>query len=298
MTPVLDPATVARLNRLRLAGRRRVEGRFSGAHASRRYGASLDFADYREYVPGDDLRRIDVHAYARLGKRLIKLYDAEDEAALRVVVDLSASMGFGRKLIAARQVAAALSVVATGGGDRVRVLLAGGSAQELQGGTGAAVEAGPWFRGSAALPAVDARLQGSEAGGTADLPAALRRAIGDGPRGPIVLVSDLLFEQWEDAVDTLGLGRADTCLVHVLARSDIAPDLDGDLRLADAETGAEVEVGIAQRVLSDYAEVVANWLAAVEHACGARGIAYARFVDDEPLDDFLLAALPASGILA
>ena len=287
MAPVLDPATVARLGRLRLAGRRRVEGRFSGAHASRRYGASLDFADYSEYVPGDDLRRIDVHAYARLGKRLVKLYEAEDEAALRVVVDLSASMGFGRKLELARQVASALAVVATGGGDRIRLLLAG-----------ARVDAGPWFRGGPAMAAVDARLRDTTAAGRADLVPALQRAVGDGPRGPVVLVSDLLFEDWAEAIDALGLGRADTCLVHLLARSDVDPDLDGDLRLADVETGAEVEVGLAPGTLADYADVVARWLDDVDAACGARGIACARLIDDEPLHDFLLAALPAAGILA
>lgn len=287
MPPLLGPSTVARLGRLRLAGRRRVEGRFSGAHASRRYGASLDFADYREYVPGDDLRRIDVHAHARLGKRLVKLYDAEDEAALRVVVDLSASMGFGRKLQVARQVAAALAVVSIGGGDRVRLLLSGDD-----------VDAGPWFRGSPALGIVDQRLSAAEASGRADLVAGLRRALGEGPRGPVVLVSDLLFEEWETTLDTLGLGRADTCLVHVLSRTDVDPDLDGDLRLADAETGAEVEVGIAAATLADYADVVRRWLADVDAACGARGIACARLIDDQPLDDFLLATLPAAGILA
>ena len=287
MAAVLDPALVARLGRLRLGGRRRVEGRFAGSHASRRYGASLDFADYREYVPGDDLRRIDVHAYARLGKRLIKLYDAEDEAALRVVVDLSASMGYGGKLSYAQQVAAAFAVIATGGGDRIRLLLAGDT-----------VDAGPWFRGATSLPAVDARLNAAVAGGGANLPAALRQAIGDGPRGPVVLISDLLFEGWEGAIDALGLGRADTCLVHVLARTDIAPDLDGDLRLADAETGAEVEVGVAAAALDDYAAVAARWLADVERAAGARGIAYTRLVDDDALEPFLLARLPAAGIVA
>ena len=287
MARVLEPSTVARLGQLRLAGRRRVEGRFSGAHLSRRYGSSLDFADYREYVPGDDLRRIDVHAYARLGKRLVKLYEAEDEAALRVVLDLSGSMGFGRKLAVAREVAAAFALVAAGGGDRVRVLLAG-----------AGVDAGPWFRGGVALPAVDARLEAVAAGGVADLPAALARAVGDGPRGPVVLVSDLLFDGWEHTINALGLGRADTCLVHVLGRADVEPELDGDLRLADVESGAEVEVGVAGAALGDYRDIVARWRSDVRAACGAHAIAYAPLIDDESVEDFFLTTLPATGLLA
>jgi hypothetical protein len=165
MPPVLPAATVAKLARLRLAGRRRVEGRFSGGHLSRRYGSSMDFADYREYVPGDDPRHIDTHAHARLGKRLIKLYDAEDEAALRVVIDRSASMGFGRKLQAAVEVAAAFAVIATATGDRVRLLLAG-----------EATDPGPWFRGQGAMAAVDHRLSDVTAEGS-------RRRRGASPGG-------------------------------------------------------------------------------------------------------------------
>jgi len=284
---VLAPSTVATLGRLRLAGRRRVEGRFTGGHASRRYGSSMDFADYREYVPGDDPRRVDVHAHARLGKRLVKLYEAEDEAALRLVVDLSASMGFGRKAQAAREVAAALALVATSGGDRVRVLRCG-----------PAVDAGPWFRGAHALPAIDDRLTGGDTAGVADVTTAVRRAIGEGPRGPVVLVSDLLFDGWEAAVDALGLGRADTCLVHLLGRDDLAPELDGDLRLVDAETGHEVEVGLAAGALAAYAERVRDWCAEVAAACGRRGVAYARHVDDQPVEGLLLRTLTAAGIVA
>jgi uncharacterized protein (DUF58 family) len=278
---------VARLGRLRLGGRRRVEGRFAGAHASRRYGTSLDFADYREYVPGDDLRRIDLHARARLGKTLVKLYDAEDEAALRVVVDLSASMGFGDKPRAAREVAAALAVVAGGGGDRVRVLLAG-----------AAVDAGPWFKGPAALPQVEARLLAAAGARQTDLPAALRRAHGEGPRGPVVLVSDLLFDGWEAVVAALGAGRGEAVLVHLLGRTDLEPDVRGDLRLADAETGAEVEVGVAEHALQAYAATRDAWLDDVARTCGAHGVAYARLVDDEPVEPLVAVRLTGLGVVA
>ena len=287
MPTVLPAATVAKLGRLRLAGRRRVEGRFSGAHMSRRFGSSMDFADYREYVAGDDPRHIDVNAHARLGKRLIKLYDAEDEAALRVVIDRSASMGFGRKLQTALEVAAAFAVVATATGDRVRLLLAGET-----------VDPGPWFRGQWSMAAVDQRLSDLVAEGSADVATAVRRAVGEGPRGPAVLVSDLLFDGWEDALDALALGRADTCLVHLLGRGDLEPDLDGDLRLTDAETGTEVEVGLAADVLAEYGDAARRWLDAVQRGCGSRGIAYTQLVDDQPLEDFLLSVLPAAGVLA
>ena len=287
MTSALPPEVVARLGRLRLTGRRRVEGRYAGAHLSRRHGSSLDFADYREYVAGDDPRRIDVHAHARLGKRLVKLFEAEDEAALRVVVDTSASMRFGGKSALALQVATGLAVVATGGGDRVRVLLAGERG-----------EPGPWYRGGAAVPALGARLAAVEAAGRADLPAGLRRAIGEGPRGPVVLISDLMDEGWEDAVEALALGRGDTCLIHVLGRSELEPDIDGDVRLVDVETGAEVEVGAGADTMRDYRRTVEAWLTQIAQACAARGVAYVRVIDDEPVEDVFLTRLPRAGLVA
>lgn len=286
-TRLLPPDLVARLGRFRLAGRRRVEGRFAGGHASRRYGSSLNFADYRAYVPGDDPRRVDWHAHARLGRLLVKLFEAEDEATLRVVLDCSASMGFGAKLDAGRQVAAALVAVAAGGGDRVRVLCAG-----------EVLDPGPWYRGPSALPAVEARLLSAHAGGAADLLAALRRAHAEGPRGPVVLVSDLLFEGWEEVVRVLGSGGGDAALVHLLGREDLEPDLEGDLRLTDSETGVEREVGVGAGTLDAYAAARDLWLDAVGRACGANGAAYARLVDDGSVEDLLTLGLTRQGVLA
>jgi uncharacterized protein (DUF58 family) len=284
---VLQPALVGRLSRFRLAGHRRVAGRFDGAHASRRHGSSLDFADYRAYAPGDDPRRVDRHAYARLGKLLVKLFEAEDETALRVVLDLSASMGYGAKATSAREVGAAFATIATGGGDRVRVLLAGEE-----------IEAGPWYRGPAALPALEARLLAATEGGSPDLVAALHRAHREGPRGPTVLVTDLFVDHWEEVLGVLAAGGGDAVLLHLLGRADVDPDLDGDLRLADAETGEEREVSIAPGTLEDYARTRDEWFDAVERRCGALGIAVARLVDDESVEDLVSLSLTRLGVVA
>ena len=160
-TELLPPALLARLARFRLANRHRVQGRYAGSHRSRRLGQSLDFADEREYVPGDDPRSVDLNASRRLGRLLVKLYEAEDEAAVRIVLDLSASMGFGRKVLAARQLAAAFAALAAGGQDRVRVLLVGAEGQGQVDAGGAerseharrpSIDAGPWFRGRRRWP--------------------------------------------------------------------------------------------------------------------------------------------------
>ena len=297
MTDLLPPALLAQLGQFRLANRHRVQGRYAGAHRSRRLGQSLDFADEREYVPGDDPRSVDLNASRRLGRLLVKLYEAEDEAAVRIVLDLSASMGFGRKVLAARQLTAAFAALAAGGQDRVRVLLVGADGQ-------GAVEAGPWFRGPATLAAVTHRLveaappPGDGAPpGRAHLVAAVRQAHGEGPRGPVVLVSDLLFPGWQGVVRALAAGRGDAVLVHVLGREDLDPVLRGDLRLVDAETGEAVEVGIADDTLDDHRAARDAWLAEVEATAASHGIGYARHVDDQDVADLLLHDLRGLGVL-
>jgi uncharacterized protein (DUF58 family) len=313
---LLPPALVARLARFRLTNRHRVAGRYAGAHRSRRLGESLEFADEREYVAGDDPRSIDLNASRRLGRLLVKLYEAEDEAALRVVVDLSASMGFGDKQTVTRQIAAAFAALAAGGQDRVRIFLVGGRRERPAGAGGTEpgeharhdrIDAGPWFRGPSTLAAVEHRLLGTSAPtvagdgdppGRAHLAAALRQAHGEGPRGPAVLISDLLFDGWDSTLRTLAAGRGDALLVHVLGREDLDPTVRGDLRLVDVETGHTVEVGIDEAALEAHAATRDAWLADVAATCGRLGIGYARTVDDADVADLLLKDLRALGVVA
>ncbi len=284
---LLAPSTVTRLGRLRLRLARRVDGRFAGGHAAIGYGSSQDFADYREYTDGDDPRLLDPYAYARLGRRLVKLYAAEDTAAVRIVLDASASMGSGAKQRAAATVAAALVALTAAGGDRARLLFAAG-----------ATDPGPWFAGPGALPAAETRLRNApEPAGVADLAGALRRAAAEGPRGPVVLISDLFTDDWEGVLRLLGSPRRDALLVHLLGREDLEPTVRGDVRLVDVETDAEVEVAVAEAALVRHAATRDAWLADVQRVSGARGVAYVRFVDDEPVES-LLATLARLGLVA
>ena len=119
---LLEAELRGRLERLSLRSRRRVTAQWSGRHSSRHKGESLDFADYREYVPGDDFRRIDHNLWARLGVLLVRQFEAEEELPLKVVIDTSASMGFYRKLETARQLAAMMAYLGLAGGDRVQLI--------------------------------------------------------------------------------------------------------------------------------------------------------------------------------
>ena len=170
---------------------------WSGRHSSVRLGESLDFADYREYTPGDDFRRIDHQLWARLGVILVRRYQAEEELTLRLVIDASASMGYEEKLETARRLAAMVGYLALAGGDRVQPICLGGA------GSCRSV-IGPLGRHLSSWPQIERWLERIEPGGAAALEEAAIRSGSPGAARPGVLVSDLLDPGWESAIDKLG----------------------------------------------------------------------------------------------
>ena len=175
---LLDAELRSRLDRLALRGKRRLRGVWSGSHRSVRLGESLDFADYREYHPGDDFRRIDYNLWARLGVVLIRLFEAEDEMPLQVVVDNSASMGFGDKFPTAQRTAAMVAYLGLASGERVRLVGVPGPDRAVAAGALGA----PRLR---LAPARSAGSSSSNREGGTDLPGAARLLAAPGAhRGP------------------------------------------------------------------------------------------------------------------
>jgi uncharacterized protein (DUF58 family) len=230
-----------RLERLSLVTRRRVTAQWSGRHSSRHKGESLDFADYRQYVPGDDFRRIDHNLWARLGVLLVRQFEAEEELPLRVVLDASSSMGFYRKLEVGKVLAGMIAYLGLAGGDRVQVYA-------LSDG----LRSGPAGRHLSRWPQLEAWLEGIAPGGGGELAPALRKLAGEGvTRGGLVLVSDLLSADFGSALDGLGVGAGGVVL-HVLGSEELDPGLAGDVRLADSESGSELEVSTSEDAMRRY----------------------------------------------
>ena len=242
---LLEAELRGRLERLSLRSRRRVTAQWSGRHSSRHKGESLDFADYREYVPGDDFRRIDHNLWARLGVLLVRQFEAEEELPLKVVVDTSASMGFYRKLETARVLAAMMAYLGLAGGDRVQLIGVPGPAEKP-------IRLGPAGRHLSRWPHLETWLESLTAEGSMPLAPALRRLAGEGPnRGSIIVLSDLMTPDWRSAIDGLGIGAGGVVL-HVLGQEEIDPQIAGDLRLADAETRSEIPVSTSEETLRRY----------------------------------------------
>jgi uncharacterized protein (DUF58 family) len=292
---LLAPDLMARLEALQLGTRRRLAGVMAGEHRSSRRGTSLDFADYRQYHPGDDFRRIDYHLYARLDVLLLKLYEAEEDLQLRVLVDTSASMGPGRapaadyersKLRQAARVAAALGFVALVRRDPVSVH------------TFPLERPAPRFLGRGAIPAFLDHLETLEATGTTDFAAAVSHLLArPGPPGLTIVLSDLMTPEWEATLSRLPARGGDVVVVHVLAASELDPPATGDVELVDRETGARVAVSVTAETAARYRQLVAGWRDRVEQRCHQVGAAYVPVMAEEPLEPLLFAAWRQGGVL-
>ena len=283
---LLEPAFLARLEALQLGTRRRLAGHFAGEHRSVRHGSSIDFADYRQYHPGDDFRRIDYFLYARLGVLNVKLFEAEDDLHLRLLLDTSASMGTGDKLRCARRVAAALGFVALTRRDPVSV-----HAFPLE-------RPGPRFAGRGAVPAFFAHLERLEAGGQTPFAAAVSALLArPGPAGLTVVISDLLTPEWDAALGRLPSRGGDVVVVQILDPGELRPSLAGDLELVDSETGRKVAVSLAPDTVAEYERLAAAWVERVATRCRQVGAGYVRLLTTDDLEAALLGAWRTAGVL-
>lgn len=287
---LLSPELRARLERLTLQTRGRVRGKWAGRHASKQIGESLDFADYREYVPGDDFRRIDHNLRARLGVVMVRLFEAEDELPLRIVIDTTASMGFGAKFRVAQELVAVLSFLALVGGDRVYPI-------QVPGQGGRPFATGPPSRHVSGWPVLESWLEELRPGGAGTLLPAVHGLVGNTTiRGPIVLVSDLFDDTWEKSIDAIGAVGSGTVL-HVLAPDELEPDMSGDLRLIDSESNRVVDLSTSSDALAGYRTARDTFL--VEAATRARrvGLDYVLVPAEPGAVERTVAALAAAEVL-
>lgn len=288
--PLFDSAFLRKLDRLALLTRRAMVGDIQGERRSPRRGASVEFADFRPYTTGDDIRQIDWNLYARMERFFLKLFVAEEELTIHLLVDNSASMDWGdpHKLTYARRLAAAIGYVALATLDRVTVTsFAAGATAQL-----------PGVRGKAGALPLFAFLQRLTAGATGDLAAACRRyaRLAHHP-GPLILCSDLLDPHWEDALRALGARPFEITLLHVLAPQELRPQLDGDFRLLDAESGEAVEITADLETLRRYDESLRAWQQQIEMFCHGRSINYVPVDTAQPVEEFILAMLRKRGVL-
>lgn len=302
MNALLTPELLRRLEQVQLLAARRAKSSLKGERRSRARGLSVEFADHRNYVLGDDLRYLDWNLFGRLDKLFLKLYEEERELPVRVFLDASESMNFGTpsKFDFARQVAAAIGYVALCGFDRVSVNVFPEAAAVTGNGELAYRNALRSVRGKKSALQFFRNLTALTASGAADFNGALRRGAMEARQsGAAIVLSDFLDPAgYEPGLNVLvGRGFQISC-VQVLAPEELDPTTFGDLRLIDSESGAETEVTFGRYRLKSYQQTVANYVQRLREYCAGRGIRFFSAGSATDLGDLLLKQLRASEVWA
>lgn len=283
---LLDPAFLKKLEALSLVSKRVFAGQTKGERRSNKRGSSIEFADFREYALGDDLRYVDWKAYGRLEKLFLKLFVEEEDLSIHLLVDTSKSMDFGSpvtKADYARRLAAALGYVALSEYDRVLLTSFSGGLNEPM----------PPLRGK---PGVFPFFQFLETklpvGGETRLGDALTQyAARTKTSGIAVVISDFFDETHERGIKALLSRRFQVVLLHVLDEEELHPTLTGDLRLVDAETQAVREVSISPHLIAQYEARVEEFCAGLARMAGRYNLDYVRASTGTPFEDVVLKSL-------
>ncbi len=290
---LLDGAFLRQVETLRFDAPRGATAGLAGEHASRRKAHSVEFADHRSYVPGDDFRLIDWNVYARLGELCLKLTEARENLAVHLLVDCSASMDWGHpnKLLYAKRVAAALGALALAGYDTVHLGLFSGELHTVV----------PPLRGRGAVGALLGHLRETTPGPTTDLARAAagycERTGGRG-RGVAVLLTDFLVPSGAgEALGYLARAGLQATALHVVDRQEERPTLDGLLELHDCETDDVVKVGLTPALLRRYEAHASAWSAELAATCRAQRAHYVHVSTTIPPQALVLQTLRREGVL-
>lgn len=288
---LLSPELLARLEKLELVSRKVFRGRMKGERRSPRKGQSVEFADFRNYVPGDDLRFVDWNTYARLDRLFLKLFLEEEDLHFYVLIDNSTSMDFGdpTKLQYAKQVAAALGFIGLVRSDRVKVETLNQPLREVS----------PPLRGRRSLWRLFDRIEAIEPRGTTSLAAGVKNfCLRNSGKGILVLVSDLLDKSgFDEGLRYLSAQRMDTYVLHLLSAEELDPDLQGDLQLVDSEDADKADITVTAALLKRYRQTLEAFVASARETCTRRGMSYLLINNQVPFEDVVTSYLQKRGLV-
>jgi uncharacterized protein (DUF58 family) len=292
---LLSPPELRALDRVSLRARRAFTGASKGEKRSTRRGSSVEFADFRAYNFGDDLRRVDWNAFGRFDKMFLKLFLEEEDLDISLLIDASASMTFGEahKWQAARRIAACLGYVALTHFDRASGAAFDSSARSFL----------PPARGRASVPTL-LRWCEDLPPGAAGVPSnfalsARTFALRAARPGLAFVMSDFLFEEgFETGLKTLLARGFDVVALQILDREDLAPALAGDWKLQDVESGSEREVSISASLLRTYKKNLDEHTSGLRSFCLRYGMSYVLVPADTPPLDVVLRLLRPTGAVA
>lgn len=282
---LFDAEFLHKLEGLELLAKKLFRGLIHGEHSSKRQGNGLEFSDYRNYQPGDDLRYIDWSIYARLDRLFQKLYASDEDLSLHLMLDCSASMAFGApaKFDYARKLAAALGYIGLSNLDRValRTFAAGKTSKP------------PVLKSKRHVTTLLKNLQALSCSYDTQFEQSMRQfaATKQSP-GIVVVITDLLGDdELFSGIESLQRARHDVVLLHLLAEEDINPPLDGPFNLVDSEDGSALRITIDAGLRQLYLQNLNQHLVSVQQFCRKQGVEYLRASTAIPFEDLILKYL-------
>jgi len=288
---LFDESFLKKLEYLYIVSKKVFAGRTRAERRTRKVGSGIEFADHRDYVPGDDFRYLDWNLYGRMGKLLLRLFEEEEDLHIYLLLDTSDSMQMGAppKLNYAMQVTAALCYVGLANLDRVSVVtFADGLKDRL-----------PPARGKGRIFKVFEFLRATTAGGTTRLGASLRAFVHQNKRrGLAVLISDFYDPQgYEEAINLLRYNRFEPFAIQVIDPGEVRPKLKGDLQLIDCETGEIREITVSQRLLEAYIREHELFCQELADYCTSKQVPLFRTDSSVPFDELVLKIFRSGGFL-
>lgn len=288
MKSILEADELHLLEGLSFKPRRQLASHLRGERLSRQKGVSVEFADYRDYIDGDDLRHLDWNLLARLDRPTIRTYQDEAELPITIGVDVSGSMDFGQpsKLRHACTIASALGFIGLSGHDRV---------QMLQIGNPNAQPSRP-MHGRASVRALQGWLDALTCTGRVSLSDHLN-AIPSLRPGLFFIISDGLDPKAPSNFGAIAARGHELVLIQVLSPSELDPDLEGDLRLVDSESASAVELTANIQTIEEYKENLNRHCRALQESVVKHGGRFLTSVVGQTLEDFVNTGLRRSGLV-
>lgn len=288
-TALFDNSVLSRLERLRLNPLRRLTVRSRGEHQSGKGGTSTEFCDFRDYVAGDDIKNVDWNIFSRLNRPYVKLYRHEEELNVVLLIDASTSMQFHGKLELARQIAGACGLMGLMNSERVSVY----ACHHL----GQTPELLPPCTGRVSLRRLFRFIENIQPGGDTPLEiavnAVLRQHRG---RGVVVLLSDFLtLGDLNPAFNSLFSAGLEIHAVQILSDAELHPELTGDVRLIDSETGETLDISGAAELFEIYRDHLAWQELQLGTACQQRSGRFLRCCSSTPIDTILFDTFRRKG---
>ena len=288
---LLDSKFLAKLDALDILSRKILQGKLQGERRSKRRGQSVEFADHRPYVVGDDLRFVDWNIYARLDQLFLKLFLEEQDLTVHILLDASASVAQGQpsKELWIKKLAAALAYIALVNNNRVTI---SSFAQGLLGQL-------PNMRGRNYLPQMAEFLLTTSSEGSSHFEMACRQLLGGRiGSGVMVVLSDFLFKEgFEAGLRRLISRNYDLHVIQILSPQEISPELSGDLKLVDVEDADVAEVTISGALLKYYKRNMSAYCNELKQFCTQRGAMYTLTDSAQSVETLVLNYLRGRGLL-